>query len=116
MDPKDLIGLATGNPEFVSIWAEACLEAQRRQESWINTLRLMGVAAAHPDDGWVNQVKCTLRFCYPQFNDGAGIGSVVALGDPKGFRLVRLVDLSGEKLPPDPFSTLWDYVEINEGA
>lgn len=115
MEPKDMIELAAGNPEFVSIWAEAFLEAQRRQESWIRTLRLMGVAAAHPDDGWVNQVKCTLRFCYPQFNDGANVGSVVALGDPRKFRLVKLIDCSGQKLPPEPFSTLWNYAEIDGG-
>lgn len=56
-------------------------------------LRRNGVKAAHPDDGWVNRERNGVRFCYPQFNDGAGVGDTVALGWPDRHRLVTIIEV-----------------------
>lgn len=66
---------------------------QRQREAtaaWVKPLREDGIRAAHPDDGWVDRNENTVCFCYPDFNDGAGVGDLVALGRPDEYRIVRL--------------------------
>ena len=83
----------TRNPIHAARWENICRDQENGKLKWIALLRSQGVAAAHPDDGWANRKTNTVQFVYPQFNDGATVGSVVALGwhFNKTYRLVRLV-------------------------
>jgi len=91
MEPAEMIGLCKGTPDAMSLWIKACLEAQKEREDWIAQLRRQGVAAAHPDDGWVNREKNEVYFAYTRFNDGVDIGSRVALGWHDKYRIVKIV-------------------------
>ena len=89
--PRGLIGLARGKPEFVERFNASCLRTQEAENLWIAELRARDVQAAHPDDGWIDDKTITLALVYPQFNDGAKQGDLIALGTPENYRLVRLV-------------------------
>ena len=85
-----------GSADHIRAFSQAAHEMEAAQDRWIAELRAAGVKAAHPDDGWVDRVNNSVSFCYPQFNDGAGIGDIIALGSaPWSFgdrtRLVRIV-------------------------
>lgn len=66
-------------------------------------LRKEGFKAAHPNDGWVDRENNIITLCYPQFNDGVGVGDKMMLGraddKPEKLRPVLLV----EKLQSTPF-------------
>lgn len=85
-----------GTPEAVSLWHRVCDDMDREEREWIESLRAQGVKAAHPDDGWVDRERNAVTFTYPQFNDGAGVGDLIALGWPQHMhkqpqhRIVRL--------------------------
>jgi hypothetical protein len=85
-----------GDAEAVRLWHQVCDEMETAQARWIAELRAAGVKAAHPDDGWVDREHNTLQFAYPQFNDDAKVGDLVALGwhpsehRPLQHRIVRL--------------------------
>jgi len=68
----------------------AAREYEEKQAAWRESLRAAGVAATHPDDGWVNREKNTLHLCYPHIMGELKIGSLVALGDHEKYRIVRL--------------------------
>lgn len=96
MNAQEMIGLCkTSNPVFAQLWADICIEGERKEKEWIAALRAQGVKAAHPNDGWVDREKKEVFFCYPQFNDGAKEGDIVALGwpsDPPGkTKFARLI-------------------------
>jgi hypothetical protein len=61
-----------------------------RERRWCDELREAGIKAAHPDDGWVDREANTVRLEYPQFVGPLAVGDVIALGQPEGYRLVRL--------------------------
>lgn len=66
-----------------------------QERAWVEQLRTSGIRAAHPDDGWVNRDENKIHLAYPQFNDGIGIGALVALGSPSGkTRIVRITGTS----------------------
>jgi hypothetical protein len=94
---QDLMRGVFGQPEAVAMFANIAGEMERDQALWIAALRAAGVKAAHPDDGWVNRRDNFVQFVYPQFNDGAQAGDLVALGWPQWgransqHRVVRLV-------------------------
>lgn len=83
-------------PETRAEFQSIALEMQRDLDAWVASLRKAGVKAAHPDDGWVDRQRNTVRFNYPHFFDDPHIGDLVALGNPKyhpkgcAARLVRL--------------------------
>ena len=83
-----------GHPVFVAMWHDICGKAEADKATWISTLIEVGFKAAHPNDGWVDRKNLTLRFAYPQFNMGAGVGDLVMLGShfdkPEKWRPVRL--------------------------
>jgi hypothetical protein len=81
------------------------------QAAWIAALRAAGIAAAHPDDGWVDRRRQTLELVYPDFNDGVQIGSRVALGRPDRYRVVRLTGL----VPAGLLPTFQQYRYEQEG-
>ena len=88
----------SGQPEFVALHRSIAVTMEQQQEEWIATLRVAGVKAAHPDDGWVNRKDNYVQFAYPQFNDGAKAGDLIALGWPQWgdkkprHRIVRLIE------------------------
>lgn len=84
----EMIGCVSGRDagSFIAI----CQEAQKKEDIWIEKLRESGVAAAHPDDGWVNRKENSVHFCYPIFDDGVIVGEKIALGDADKFRIVEV--------------------------
>lgn len=105
--------LVSGDPAMVALWHDICREMNAVQEAWIAELRAQGVKAAHPDDGWVDRKNNTLKFVYPQFNDGAEAGDLVALGWPPGSLSSskhRIVRLKGVK--PTNFSEHWAFEPV----
>lgn len=68
-------------------------EQKEAYAQWITKLRGDGISAAHPDDGWVNRKENEVFLCYPDFNDGVAIGSKIALGNPRGYRVVGVIGL-----------------------
>lgn len=94
----ELMRGVSGQAGFVALYARICDDMERDQAAWIAALRAAGVKAAHPDDGWVNRKDNYVQFVYPQFNDGAKAGDLVALGWPQWHsekprhRIVRLVE------------------------
>lgn len=95
-------------------WVKIGIERKREQDEWIATLRAQGVKAAHPDDGWVDRMENSVFFAYPQFNDGAQVGDLVALGWPQWdcirpqHRIVRLIGF----LPGMVFKDRWLFEEV----
>jgi len=90
MEPKEMIGLCSGEQRFVQSWRDICLAEQAKLDAWRTMLRANDVKAAHPDDGWVDRVANIVTMCYPQFDDGVRAGDVIALGSPSKHRLVRV--------------------------
>lgn len=86
-EPREFIPLASGDPRLVSQWRSICLDAQARLDEWRAALRAAGIKAAHPNDGWVDREALTVIMVYPDFDDGAGVGDVIALGWPDNYRL-----------------------------
>jgi hypothetical protein len=83
---------------FLSVFAKVCQEMREEVKQWVEELRSRGVKAARHDDGWVDREKNTVLI-WPHdahFNDGAGLGDVIALGSPKKYRLVRLIGVDHE--------------------
>lgn len=87
--------------EFVNTWNEVAQKQIDDTATWISELRKNGVKAAHPDDGWVDREKNTVRMTYPQFNDGIKVGDVIALGWADRFRLVRVTGKTQSHLGND---------------
>ena len=107
-------GVVSGDPSIVALWHQIGREMAAAEAEWIASLREQGVKAAHPDDGWIDRKNNTLKFVYPQFNDGAGVGDLVALGWPPGslkkeHRIVRL-----EELKRATFSEYWAFVPVEK--
>lgn len=77
-----------------------------QRQAWIEELRALGVKAAHPDDGWVHR-ECDpqkIHMEYPHFNDGLGVGELLALGQPfrrEETRIVRVIKIedTGRLIP-----------------
>jgi len=78
--------------DFVDNFLYNELEYNKRQKTWIELLRQIGVTAAHPDDGWVDRHNNEVILCYPRFNDGLKVGDVLALGDCDNYRLVKIIE------------------------
>jgi hypothetical protein len=90
-------GSAAGN-HFLGVFAQCQREMEEEETVWIAKLRAEGVKAAHPDDGWVDRKGNTVHFAYPQFNDGAGVGDRIALGNAEEYRIVTLTGQAGSVL------------------
>ena len=83
-----------GTPEMVALSARIDAHMQGEAADATRYLREQGVKAAHPDDGWVNREKNTVRLEYPLFNDKPQVGDLIGLGQPwKTYRLVRVTEL-----------------------
>lgn len=94
---QDLMRGVSGQIGAVGMMHDIATTMEQQQAEWIAALRDAGVKAAHPDDGWVDRVENTVYFCYPQFDDGVGIGDLIALGWPQWrskkpkHRIVRVI-------------------------
>jgi hypothetical protein len=82
--------------EFMQQFAEAGARAATEAGSWYQALRAAGIGAAFLDDGWANREGNVLTI-FPtnkqyQFIDRLEIGTLVALGHPGEYRLVRLTE------------------------
>lgn len=88
-------GLDKTGMEFVEGYERASRDAIDKEQSWIELLQTLGIVAAHPDDGWHNREEKHFGICYPAFNNGIKIGSMVALGDYEKFVVVIITKTSG---------------------
>jgi len=79
--------------DFVAEYAKICAEQKEQERQWVKSLRVQGIKAAHPDDGWVEREENTVHFAYPQFDDGVSIGDLIALGWEYKFRVVKVIDV-----------------------
>lgn len=92
--------IVIGELEHVTRAMEIDRNMAAEVREWIAKLRAAGVKAAHPDDGWVDREADTVHLCYPQFNDGLGVGDLLALGGPERSRIVRVYGTSENRLAP----------------
>jgi len=119
-------GTVRGIPQLVAQAVQIDEQMVGEKLDAIKKLREQGVKAAHPDDGWVNREKNTVRLEYPIFNDNPQVGDLIALGWPwRGYRLVLVTELnflstmnplvlSAYSLRPDePWS--YSFEELNLG-
>lgn len=83
----------SSDPSFVQVWNNVVNQRNSEKTDWISNLRAAGIKAAHPDDGWVDRTENRVAFAYPQFDDGADVGDMVALGWPDRFRLVKVTEV-----------------------
>lgn len=105
---QDLMRGVSGQPAAVAAFGRIAAAMDREQAAWIAELRAGGAKAAHPDDGWVDRKRDIVRLVYPQFNDGAKSGDLIALGWPRWngrtqHRIVRLTGALGARA--------WRFVE-----
>lgn len=83
-------GSDTGN-SFAAHFLATCARIDAEEQAWCQRLRDEGIAAAHPDDGWVDRQKNTVRFAYPHFHARPiEAGAKVALGWPDKYRIVEI--------------------------
>lgn len=86
-----------------------------QEAAWVARLRAAGIKASHPDDGWVRRDRNQVHFCYPQFNDGAGVGDLIVLGwggderDRQEARCVRLTGIASKFLT----LTWWQFEPLH---
>jgi hypothetical protein len=89
---RDLIRTISGSDiNLIGFFVKSCFARDEKINNWIKSLKERGVTMAHPDDGWVDRSKDTISPCYPYFDNGVYVGSVIALGNPENYRLVRVI-------------------------
>ncbi len=86
-------GLVQGDSSFVSSYEEIVKKNNKLRSEWAEKLKLDGVKASHPDDGWVDRKENYVQFCYPQFIESIEVGDEVALGDFDKYRVVKIVSV-----------------------
>ena len=80
---KSKDGLLTSSSiEDVLSWDKIVTKSKLKEARWVDSLRLKGYSAAHPNDGWIDRENNKFQLVYPQFNDGVVVGSKVMLGWP----------------------------------
>ena len=115
MNAQEMIGLCrTADAKFAKRWVDICIKAEQDEKDWVAALRVQGVKASHPNDGWVNREKNEVQFVYPQFNDGVCIGDIVALGwpsdSPENIRFVKLVAVQEGLLG----NSYWKFKDVED--
>ncbi len=112
-----------GSQEFIDLWIENERKRAEEKKLWIEELRSKGIKAAHPNDGWVDRINNTVKFAYPQFNDGVEIGDLIALGTSyEDIRIVKVINIETsmigeiicywfEDLPKPKVKTWWKFWE-----
>jgi len=88
----------SNNCNAINMWNGIVSEQKHKEKDWIDDLKLNNVKAAHPDDGWVNRNDNSIRFSYPQFNDGIKVNDTIALGWEDNYKLVKIIDIKDEYL------------------
>jgi hypothetical protein len=104
----------TGRTKQLQKESDAIVDGMERDEnSWIANLRKEGFKAAHPNDGWINRVDKNFILCYPQFDDGVTLGSMVMLGWP--FEEKANVPVVITEVRPSKYgNTHYSYVEVTK--
>jgi hypothetical protein len=87
-------GSAAGDG-FVAAYAKACADMARESREWHAMLAKRGVLVTSPDDGWVNrQTNTWVPPSYAHMGGPISLGTVVALGIPGAYRLVRITEVT----------------------
>ena len=78
---------------FCNTFADVVADDRRKTREWTDMLWKKGVKAAHPDDGWVKRDVDEIHITYPYFGRNPNVNDVIALGDWRKYRLVRIVSV-----------------------
>ena len=110
-------GTVRGEREHVAMAQAIDARLAAEEQEWVARLRLEGIKAAHPDDGWVNREKNEVMLCYPQFNDGLNVGDLLALGWPDRWRIVRVQEVVTRRgmLTIGEPPTYYHFKEVSHG-
>ena len=78
---------------FCKTFADVVVEDKHKTREWVDMLRKKDVKAAHPDDGWVDRNINEFHLQYPYFgrNRKIYVNDIIALGDYREYRLVRIL-------------------------
>lgn len=85
--------ISSSSHEFNRLVLDARRTYNSAQNEWVHMLRSKGIRAAHPDDGWVDRKENSIMFAYPEFDDVVWVGSHMALGDHRSYRIVVVTRL-----------------------
>jgi len=94
----------SGVAEVMQNWHKIIDDGAKQEEQWVAELQACGVVAAHPNDGWVDRENNTFTLCYPQFNNGVEVGSLVCLGSASHQDEDRIVKVIGIEKFRDTYS------------
>lgn len=103
---RNWIDTSVTSPCHIAEWNRICDKMELKEQAFIEKMKALGVAAAHPNDAWVRDDERKFTLTYPSFNDGVKVGSIVALGDCDKHRLVRVTEIK-----PSPLGIIWHYFE-----
>lgn len=91
--------MSSSDPKAVATWNAVGVSMAQEQRAASAHLMAEGVKLEHPDDGWVDRQKNSVRPCYPPFNLSPKVGDLIALGRPwTGYRLVRCTGIERRTL------------------
>jgi hypothetical protein len=94
---RSIDGLARSNGSaagdtFIAAYNSAWREQRAREECWVASMLHAGATIVTPDDGWVNRREhSVLPPHYARYHIRTPIGGLIALGQPRRWRLVRVI-------------------------
>lgn len=108
-------GSAAGN-DFIAAYNRACREQRERDDRWVASMLHAGARIVTPDDGWVNRREhSVLPPSYARCNLKTPIGGLIALGDSRRWRLVRVIRTEPFWFDPRTLRYFFDPLSVMEG-
>lgn len=97
-------GNSPAGDAFAARFARISAEYEETERGWVANLKAQGIAAAHPQDGWVDRKNNTVHLAYPQFAETEKLkpGARIALGQFNKFRIVEII-----RKEEDVFGMIW---------
>lgn len=77
--------------KFAEQLGQMMKERRDKEAEWTCDMMKQGIAATHPDDGWIDRRKNELTLMYPRIVGELKPGALVALGDFEEYKIVRLI-------------------------
>lgn len=91
---------SNGSPEgdaFCKIFQKVGTESEQQKREWLKLLTDLGVAAAHPDDGWVDRKENSVILCYSYFWYDPQPDDIIVLGNYEQWRQVVVIKVEKSK-------------------
>src|SRR5258706_4814666 len=89
-------GSPAGN-SFMALFYKEQDSFRGRENQWLEQMKLEGVMAVHPDDGWVDRKENYVIFSYPQYRNAVKEGDIVVLGHHTAYRRVKVIRIEPSK-------------------